>query len=235
MNPHLNFGQAVPGRCHGRGIGIIDTLQLCRLGDAVKLLKPASDWTARDHAAIRDWFRQYLQWLLDSDLGREEATRDNNHGTWYDAQVAAFALFTGQTDTARSVLSNIPQRRIHPQIEPDGRQPHELARTRSLNYSTMNLNAFFTLAQLAQHLQKAGNLATRRLLPPALAGSMEIRAQVAMTCVLEGETVKRAVEGRQDREGVVHANRARMIVERLAEVRLPHPRIHVRADLQAQP
>ena len=25
MNPHLNYGQAIPGRCEGRGIGLIDT------------------------------------------------------------------------------------------------------------------------------------------------------------------------------------------------------------------
>ncbi len=39
MNPNLNFGQAIPGRTKGRGIGIIDTTHLPRLLDAAQLLK----------------------------------------------------------------------------------------------------------------------------------------------------------------------------------------------------
>ncbi|MGB2808549.1 MAG: alginate lyase family protein, partial [Sedimentisphaerales bacterium] len=38
------------------------------------------------------------------------------------------------------------------QIEPDGKQPHELARTKSLGYSTGNLDGFFRLAIMAEKL-----------------------------------------------------------------------------------
>lgn len=77
----------------------------------------------------------------------------NNHGTWYDAQVVSLALFTGQDELARTTLEQVKSRRISKQIEPDGRQPHELARTKSLGYSTMNLDGFFRLAAMGE---KAG-------------------------------------------------------------------------------
>ena len=81
-------------------------------------------------------------------MGQMERDRLNNHGTWYDAQIAAYALFTGRDKVARRVLQEAAEKRIARQIEPDGRQPHELARTKSFSYSVMNLRGMFTLAAL---------------------------------------------------------------------------------------
>ena len=51
---------------------------------------------------------------------------------------------------ARTILENVKTRRIATQIEPDGSQPLEIARTRSLSYSSMNLRGFIHLANMAQ-------------------------------------------------------------------------------------
>jgi len=152
MNPHLEYGQAIPGVTEGRGIGIIDTAQLVRLVDAVGLLGGAAAWTAADQQRLQTWFRQYLSWLRDSKHGRDEDRTENNHATWYDVQVATFALFVNGPELAREVLQRAAQRRIAAQLEPDGRQPLELARTRSFDYSVMNLNGMFELAALGRHV-----------------------------------------------------------------------------------
>jgi hypothetical protein len=152
MNPHLEYGQAIPGRMTGRGIGIIDTAQLARLVDAVGLLGGSPAWPVADQQQLQTWFGQYLTWLRQSKHGRDEAGAANNHGTWYDVQVAAFALFVGQEEIARDVLRQVPGRRIAKQIEPDGRQPLELARTRSFDYSSMNLRGMFELATLGRQV-----------------------------------------------------------------------------------
>ena len=153
MNPHLEYGQSIPGRCTGRGIGIIDTLgPLVLLPDAIRILHGAGDLSDADFACLRDWFARYLDWLTASKNGRDERAAKNNHGSAYDLQCAILALFTGREEQARDILKGVPARRIDPQIEPDGRQPEELARTKALGYSTMNVRILCQLALLGEKL-----------------------------------------------------------------------------------
>ena len=152
MNPHLRYAQTIPGRNHGNAAGIVDTHNLPELLDAVGLLAGSKSWQQADRKALQEWFAAYLNWLLDSPEGKAEAKTQNNHGTWYDVQVAAFALFAGRDDVAKRILNEFPAKRIATQIEPDGRQPHELDRTQSWNYSIFNLEALISGASIAEKL-----------------------------------------------------------------------------------
>jgi hypothetical protein len=152
MNPNLNYGQGIPGICDGRGIGIIDSVCLLGVPDANILLGKSKSWTAMDQRGLRTWFANYLNWLLTSKNGKDEAAAENNHGTWYDAQVSTFALYVDQLEVARQTLEQAKSKRIARQIQPDGRQPHELARTKSFGYSQMNLNGMLTLGVLGQRV-----------------------------------------------------------------------------------
>ena len=152
MNPNLNYGQGVPGRCDGRGTGIIDTVTLVGVVDAAGLLESSTAWTTEDRQGMIAWCGAYLKWLQSSKLGQDEARAKNNHGTWYDAQVAILALYVGQEDLAREILEASKHRRIETQIEPDGSQPRELARTKSFGYTLYNLHALFTLASLGERV-----------------------------------------------------------------------------------
>lgn len=150
MNPNLNFAQGIPGICEGRGIGIIDFSRIDKLISSVQILESHSKFSVEARGKIYEWFEEYLNWLNTSDYGIEEADEHNNHATWFDVQAAGIALFLDKTEMAGTILENVKTKRIATQIEPDGSQPFEIARTRSLSYSTMNLRGFIYLANMAK-------------------------------------------------------------------------------------
>jgi hypothetical protein len=151
MNPNLNFGQGIPGRTTGRDIGIIESRKLMAVVDAIGILETSEALPPKTRRAIQVWFAEFLHWLRTSENGKNERAQHNNHGTFYDAQVAHFALFTGDTHLAIATLQ-AARRRIDAQIDVRGEQAHELARTRPFHYSAFNLKAFFALAQIGTHL-----------------------------------------------------------------------------------
>jgi len=151
MNPHLQFAQRIPGVSEGQSAGLIETRFLPTIIDGVTLLQGSSAWTPSDDAAFKEWMAAYLRWLLESRFGQEELARGNNQETWYNVQVVALALYTGQTGVARTRLVGA-RAEIGRQFETDGRQPRELARTRAWDYSIFNLTAFLHLATLGDRV-----------------------------------------------------------------------------------
>jgi len=152
QNPNLKYAQGIPGINTGRGIGLIETRELYRIIDAATLLKTSKSWNESDHNSLKKWFADFSKWMLESDLGKDEAKAKNNHGTHYDVQIIAFSLFADKPEIARKQIE-VSRQRIKSQFEKDGSLPLELERTLSWDYSFMNLNGFFTIARLAENLK----------------------------------------------------------------------------------
>ncbi|WP_405607722.1 alginate lyase family protein [Streptomyces sp. NBC_00076] len=154
MNPNLNHAQFIPCKYDGRAIGIIDFSQsYTSVLDALAILDTgAAGWTRTDRTGMAQWNTDFLDWLKNSDFGKQEGAAANNHGTFYDMQVAALAYATGDKDLARRTVLSARSTRIAPQIAADGSQPQELARTRSWHYSTFDLVAYTRLAAIGGHV-----------------------------------------------------------------------------------
>lgn len=184
MTPHLLHAQIIPCRNDGRAIGIIDfSMEYTNVVDAAAILaaSQAPGWTAANQKAFRDWNVKFLNWLVNSSFGKEEAADKNNHGTFAQMQIAAIAQFLGNTTVVQKA-AKVAQTLINSQIKSDGTQPLEFERTRSWHYANFNLGAHLRLALIAKKINvdlfnykgsKGGNLiaATNFLLDAAVNGS----------------------------------------------------------------
>ena len=171
MNPHLDFAQGIPGVNTGRRFGIIEGTSLVSALENAGRLVGSPAWTDTDHAALLRWADAFLDWYLTSQFGLEEADMHNNHGTHYDVQVMRLGRMLGREDLVWAIAELAKTRRIATQIEPDGRQPHELSRTRALSYSAMNLRGMMTIARMGAkagsnlwHFETADGRSIRRAL-----------------------------------------------------------------------
>ncbi len=146
MNPHLEHGQAIPGICSGRGIGIIE------LGDVDRIVAALGYLEGRAPEAVdgvRAWLAAMLRWLTESDKGRAEAANGNNHASWWAVHVAAYAAATREDRLADAAFAHFRDVLLPQQMLADGSLPRELERTKALSYSLFNLNAWTALAELA--------------------------------------------------------------------------------------
>jgi hypothetical protein len=149
MNPNLNFAASQPGVQDGSFYGIIEGVQLIGVVDHVKLLNGSASWTDADDQGLKKWFTDFTVWLRESEFGKTELARPNNHGTWCAAQIAAYSLYSNLPKNIAPMITRGRELVAH-QIAPDGSLPEELRRSRSLMYSCFALRALMTLARCGE-------------------------------------------------------------------------------------
>lgn len=149
MNPNLNYAQAMKGHNDGRGAGMIDARHFVKLIDGIGLLQGTKAWSNDDDLALKQWFREYLNWMQTSKNGVDEMHAANNHGVFYEAQRMCIALYLDSMELAKKVADNV-KGRIEKQIDANGFLPLEMERTTSLHYSTFAVEAFFLIAAMSE-------------------------------------------------------------------------------------
>ena len=146
MNPNLLYAQAIKGVATGRGIGIIDAIQLMEVAQGTEVMqKGLNPKTLNETKA---WFKNYLSWVTTHPYGKDEMNAKNNHGTCWVMQVACFAKFTDNAVLLNLCRDRYKQILLPGQMAPNGSFPLELERTKPFGYSIFDLDAMCTICQL---------------------------------------------------------------------------------------
>ncbi|OAQ38269.1 alginate lyase [Pedobacter psychrophilus] len=146
MNPNLEYAQAIKGLFKGRGIGIIDTIHLLDVAQGTLIM--SSQINPADLITIKNWFDDYLKWLMTSKNGNDEMNAKNNHGTCFTLQIAGFAKLTGNQELLDLCINRYKALLLPSQMVADGSFPLEMARTKPYGYSIFNLDAMTILCQI---------------------------------------------------------------------------------------
>lgn len=146
MNPNMNCASSLPGVYNGMSVGIIFSVILIEMVDHVKLLGLSKSWDTVSDEKLKKWFADYLDWLNNSELGKQERAATNNHGTWYAAQAAAYYIYTGEKDKARALFT-LSKAQVAEQVKKDGSMPRELKRVEAFHYFIYGLKAFVVLSR----------------------------------------------------------------------------------------
>ena len=148
MLPSLQFAQ------NGYKYGLIDWKDLYYLLDAVTLLHRSGEFSDRQRAALQRWCSRLGHWILQSDMGRDEARALNNHGLYLDVTALSLFVFAREDFFVRTARRRLLFRLASPHpighFDADGGQPHESGRPTGLHYLTFNLAGWVHAALICE-------------------------------------------------------------------------------------
>ncbi len=146
MNPNLDFAQASHGVSTGSSYGIIDSIHLVEVVQAMIRLREAGLLPEDIAEGTKAWFYRYVDWLTKDPKGIKEMRCGNNHGVCWILQVGNFARYVGWTEWVEFAKNRFKYKFL-PEMAEDGSFPMEVARTKGYGYSLFNLDAMVGVCQ----------------------------------------------------------------------------------------
>ena len=146
MNPSLSYAQAVHGRSTGSSYGLIDSIHLVEVVEAMRRLEAAGLMPEDLLKGTKSWFYRYVNWLTDDPKGIKEMRTGNNHGVCWILQVGNFARYADWTEWFLFAKNRFKYKYL-PEMAVDGSFPMEIRRTKGYGYSLFNLDAIIGVCQ----------------------------------------------------------------------------------------
>lgn len=139
VNPNINFGQGVPGIADGRKAGVHEFKPQADVITALQMFEEKGMLPGEIKSGMDGWFSEYLNWLITDSMAISAGFTRQNHANYYNHQVVGIMMYLGQDEEAKAIVEDAKQSRIADQIMPDGTQPREMGRTKSVSYTSGNL------------------------------------------------------------------------------------------------
>lgn len=152
VNPNINFGQGVPGIADGRKAGVHEWCPQADVITALQMFEMDGILPIEVKTGMQGWFSDFLTWLTTDSMAMSTAFTGQNHANYYNHQLVGIMMYLGKNDEARALVEDAKQSRIADQILPDGSQPKEMGRTKSVSYSSGNLWLLTDLILMGQKL-----------------------------------------------------------------------------------
>ena len=151
MTPSLEFGATVAGSSKPQFEAVLETVAVAEVAVAAAAL--ASSGTARTEmaeeiAAVRGWFREYLQWLTTSRQAALARDQKDHHGSSWLLQSSAYALLAGDEAAVSELRHRYKTVTLRAQIVADGVFPHELTTENPYRNSLFNLDMMAAVTDL---------------------------------------------------------------------------------------
>jgi hypothetical protein len=154
MTPNLMYASVILPAKTGRFEGILETVHLAEVAQAIPFLANAEAFTKNDADGMAKWFEAYFDWLSSSQLAGLARDQKNHHGSSWLLQTIAFmrlhlALHPNADDTPLGELRHrYKSVTIRAEINADGVFPHELSTSNSYRLSLFNLDMLAAICQL---------------------------------------------------------------------------------------
>jgi hypothetical protein len=153
QNPHLRHAQLIIGKSGPNIFGIIEGRNYIWIAESINILECCGAFDSDELSALKDWYRQFLSWLLvDSSIISPGVRVSNNIAFWYDLQCICYSNFTDQKELSREIIEVQTLPRIVSQVSIDGGMPAELIRSNPYDYTAFALLAIAGISAASDKL-----------------------------------------------------------------------------------
>ena len=152
MTPHFEYSQFVPGRNNGRGNpqGMSEAYNFNNILESIRLVNSVKDIGKKRMKALQAWFRDFAEWMQESDYGLGTQSFQNGQVLTFDTTLYNIFIFTGQKSERQAIFDAFPEKRVNKNIASDGKIPESLRRTKGFFYTVSSLQRFVDFATLAK-------------------------------------------------------------------------------------